>query len=113
MLPPRLPCPCSLSDLVARVKQVPEPVLAAIAARTLPALAYMHSHRMVHRDIKPANILINTEGQPKVSDFGISAFMDTTIAQVGAACSDTQYTASGATGPCGRMDGYGGLCERY
>lgn len=128
----------------AQVERIPEPVLAGITARILPALAYMHSHRMVHRDIKvgtddkqlrapdamrrsrwcptlvsspgdepikaaavlkadinasysaaaqcsqtprwlqPANILMSTDGQPKVSDFGISAFMDNTIAQVGA-----------------------------
>lgn len=71
----------SLADVLSRVKRIPEPVLAALAARILPALAYMHSRHMVHRDIKPANILVSTEGQPKVSDFGISAFMDNTIAQ--------------------------------
>jgi serine/threonine protein kinase len=73
----------SLADVVQRVERVPEPMLAGITARILPALAYMHSRHMVHRDIKPANILISTDGQPKVSDFGISAFMDNTIAQVG------------------------------
>ncbi|PRW57164.1 mitogen-activated kinase kinase 3 [Chlorella sorokiniana] len=71
----------SLADVVQKVERIPEPVLAGITARILPALAYMHSHRMVHRDIKPANILMSTDGQPKVSDFGISAFMDNTIAQ--------------------------------
>lgn len=29
---------------------------------------------------------MSTDGQPKVSDFGISAFMDNTIAQVGGPC---------------------------
>lgn len=71
----------SLADVVQRVQRIPEPVLAGITARILPALAYMHSRHMVHRDIKPANILMSTDGQPKVSDFGISAFMDNTIAQ--------------------------------
>ena len=48
------------------MERIPEPVLAGITARILPALAYMHAHRMVHRDIKPANILMSTDGQPKV-----------------------------------------------
>jgi serine/threonine protein kinase len=73
----------SLADVVQRVQRIPEPELAGITAKILPALAYMHANRMVHRDIKPANILITTDGMPKVSDFGISAFMDNTIAQVG------------------------------
>jgi mitogen-activated protein kinase kinase 3 len=71
----------SLADVLTKVGRIPEPVLAGIAARILPALAFMHSNHMVHRDIKPANILVSTDGEPKVSDFGISAFIDSTIAQ--------------------------------
>lgn len=37
----------------------------------------------VHRDIKPANILMSLSGEPKVTDFGISAFINSTLAQVG------------------------------
>jgi len=34
----------------------------------------------VHRDIKPANILISLAGEAKIADFGISAFVDSTLA---------------------------------
>lgn len=34
-------------------------------------IQYAHDHDVVHRDIKPANILINSEGQIKVGDFGL------------------------------------------
>ncbi|GAB4819369.1 hypothetical protein N2152v2_006415 [Parachlorella kessleri] len=71
----------SLADVLAKVKRIPEDVLAAIAAKVLPALAFLHSRHMVHRDLKPANILMSTTGEPKLADFGISAFMDNTIAQ--------------------------------
>lgn len=71
----------SLADVLAKVGRIPEPILADIAAQIIPPLDFMHSHHMVHRDIKPANILMATNGDAKVSDFGISAFIDNTIAQ--------------------------------
>src|SRR5205823_4403033 len=40
------------------------------------ALAYVHGHGTIHRDIKPANILIDREGQPKITDFGIARLVD-------------------------------------
>lgn len=37
---------------------------------------------MVHRDIKPANLLVNLKGEPKITDFGISAGLENSIAMV-------------------------------
>ena len=36
------------------------------------AIGYAHKNRIVHRDIKPANILIGTNGEPIIADFGLS-----------------------------------------
>lgn len=36
------------------------------------ALQHAHDHEVVHRDIKPANIILNNEGQPFVTDFGLA-----------------------------------------
>jgi serine/threonine protein kinase len=49
----------------------PEHALA-ITAHVCDALAYAHKRGVIHRDIKPANIMVDTEGQVKVADFGLA-----------------------------------------
>lgn len=46
-------------------------------------LSYLHGVRhLVHRDIKPANLLVNLKGEPKITDFGISAGLENSMAMV-------------------------------
>lgn len=57
--------------LAARGKLPPEEALP-IASRVLDALAYAHQRGIIHRDIKPANIMLDTEGNVLVADFGLA-----------------------------------------
>ena len=71
----------SLQSLLLRVGAFPEGILARIAADVLDGLAWLHSVKaLVHRDIKPANILMNSAGEPKLSDFGNSTALDLDMA---------------------------------
>ncbi|AST92100.1 MULTISPECIES: Stk1 family PASTA domain-containing Ser/Thr kinase [Sutcliffiella] len=56
------------------------------------AIAHAHDNGIIHRDIKPQNILIDTEGNIKVTDFGIAmALSSTTITQTNSLLGSVHY----------------------
>ena len=61
----------SLADLLAVDPIEPARALDVIA-QAADGLAAAHKAGVIHRDIKPGNILISSEGQVKVTDFGIA-----------------------------------------
>lgn len=53
-----------------------ERAVSYVARQILLGLKYLHlQKRIVHRDIKPHNILVNTQGEIKLGDFGICAIL--------------------------------------
>src|SRR5437016_8513237 len=41
------------------------------------AVQYAHEHGVLHRDLKPGNILLDSRGEPFVTDFGLAKWLDT------------------------------------
>ena len=50
----------------------------SLIIQVLRALHHAHRHTVVHRDIKPSNILVSTEGNVSLLDFGIAKLLDPT-----------------------------------
>lgn len=68
----------SLENIIAlfraakKAPKIDESILAKITLQMLCGLTYLHSKNQLHRDIKPGNVLLNSLGEVKLSDFGIS-----------------------------------------
>lgn len=66
---------------------VPEGVLKKIALSTVMGLKSLKDeHNIIHRDVKPTNILVNTRGQVKICDFGVSGNLVASIAKTNIGC---------------------------
>ncbi|HTS90067.1 MAG TPA: protein kinase [Gemmatimonadales bacterium] len=62
----------SLRDRLRRERQLPVEEALRITREAAQALQYAHDHGVIHRDIKPENLLLTTDGNTLVADFGIA-----------------------------------------
>ncbi|XP_028627448.1 dual specificity mitogen-activated protein kinase kinase 2 isoform X2 [Grammomys surdaster] len=63
----------SLDQVLKEAKRIPEDILGKVSIAVLRGLAYLREkHQIMHRDVKPSNILVNSRGEIKLCDFGVS-----------------------------------------
>ncbi len=62
--------------LTEAARDLPMPARLELFAKVCDAVEHAHRRSVVHRDLKPGNILVTTEGNPKVLDFGVARLTD-------------------------------------
>ena len=77
----------------------------ALFLDVLEAVAHAHANLIVHRDLKPANVLVSTNGQVKLLDFGIAKLVET----------DAEWAEAGVvdSGELGRIGGPVAMTPEY
>jgi serine/threonine-protein kinase len=87
----------SLRDRLRRERQLPLDDAVRITRDVAIGLDYAHRQGVVHRDIKPENILLTTDGQALIADFGVARALSATdgesgpLTQTGIAVGTPQY----------------------
>ncbi len=83
----------NLADWIAEKPSVPEIVSRFVAIAT--GLDYIHRRGIIHRDLKPENILLSSEGEPRITDFGVARRLEreTRFTQAGTILGTSTYMA--------------------
>ena len=85
----------NLKELVLRKGRLPVHQALELALHIADGLSFAHEHGLVHRDVKPQNVLLSSEGEVKVTDFGIarSLHMEHGVTQTGTVIGTGEYIA--------------------
>ena len=83
----------NLKELIDRTGPLPARRAVELALAIADGLAFAHEHGIVHRDVKPQNVLLNGDGDAKVTDFGIARSLDVEhgVTQTGTVLGTSNY----------------------
>ena len=96
----------SLMGRIEAVGPMPPRMACEVMEGVLSALQYAHEQGVIHRDVKPHNILIDADGVPKLTDFGIArvAASSQVLTKTGAAIGTPAYMAPEQRGAANQVD---------
>ncbi|MDK1740681.1 Stk1 family PASTA domain-containing Ser/Thr kinase [Dellaglioa algida] len=81
-----------LKTYITKQFPIPYQVVIDIMTQILSAVEVAHDHNIIHRDLKPQNILIDEEGNAKITDFGIAvALADHSLTQTNTLLGSVHY----------------------
>jgi serine/threonine protein kinase len=99
---PRCACPHARSRLASAVLSLslslsPLP----LSRQILRGLKYLHSAHVIHRDLKPSNVLLNSNCDLRLCDFGLARGINAPAAPLSAAAAGGGGGGGGATATAG------------
>jgi serine/threonine protein kinase len=62
----------SMREMMEKEAPLPPDKAITLIRKIADAMAYCHEHDVIHRDLKPENVLIGSDGQPTILDFGLA-----------------------------------------
>jgi serine/threonine protein kinase len=81
----------SLSALIKENHRIPVQATLDLVTKVCDAIDFAHRKNIIHRDLKPGNILLSTDGEPKLADFGIARIDSSTMTQTGVILGTPSY----------------------